>query len=185
MLLIEGMLPKEDIENIQKTVINNNMFPWYFLEAPVTKNYPCLTHTLLPRYDYKTNNGFKVNSTYYSYFTDLIERICKQHNIKIKRILRAACNLTWNFDGKHSNPHCDHDFPHLNIIFYLNKFTKGSTYLFKGTFKDTKAGKIIKEIKATKGKYAIFTGNNFHAAGFPSQENETRVVCIYTIEEKK
>jgi len=183
--IIEGMLPKDDIENIQKTVVDNDMFPWYFLASPVTKSYPCLTHILLPRYDYKKNEGFKVNSEFYFYFTDLVDKLCKKHGIKIKRILRAAFNLTWKFEGKHSNPHWDHDFPHINIIFYLNKFTKGSTYLFEGTSKDKKPGKIIKEMTAAKGKYIIFPGENFHAAGFPGQEDETRIICLYTIEEKK
>ena len=136
VLIKEGYIKKEDIEYLHKMVVTNNMFPWYVLPRPVSDNYPCMSHVLLPRYDYANNTGFKINSDLYEPMLHIIEGICKKHKIKIKRILRAQFNLTWKFKGKYSTPHFDHDFPHKNIIIYLNKFTKGSTYLFKEKYND-------------------------------------------------
>ena len=181
----EGYLNKKDIEYLDKTVTHNNMFPWYYLPEPVTKKYPCFTHILLPRYNYDTNKGLRINSSFYPSFTSIVENICSKNKIKIKRILRAALTLTWNFKGKHSKPHLDHPFEHINLIIYLNKFSKGSTFLFKETFNDTAGRKVIKEMKADKGKYIIFPGANYHAAGFPGKAGEVRIICIYTIEVAK
>tara|TARA_R100000005_G_C4938941_1_gene164415 strand:- start:200 stop:760 length:561 start_codon:yes stop_codon:yes gene_type:complete len=181
----EGYIKKEDINYLHKMVVNNNMFPWYVLPRPVSDKYPCMSHVLLPRYDYANNTGFKINSDLYEPMLQIIKDICIKHKIKIKRILRAQFNLTWKFRGKYSTPHFDHGFPHKNIIIYLNKFTKGSTYLFKEKYNDKKAKTIIKEMKADKGKYIVFPGENYHAAGFPGKEGELRMICIFTLEEKK
>jgi hypothetical protein len=181
----EGFISKKDLHEININVVRNDMFPWYVLPRPVSDNYPCMSHVLLPRYDYANNTGFKINSDLYEPMLHIIEGICKKHKIKIKRILRAQFNLTWKFKGKYSTPHFDHDFPHKNIIIYLNKFTKGSTYLFKEKYNDKKAKTIIKEMKADEGKYIVFPGENYHAAGFPGKEGQLRMVCIFTLEEEK
>ena len=181
----EGYINKKDLEYINRFVVTNNMFPWYVLPRPVSEKYPCMSHVLLPRYDYENNTGFKINSDMYEPMLNIVEDICNKHKIKIKRILRAQFNLTWKFTGTYSSPHFDHSFPHKNIIIYLNKFTKGSTYLFKETYKDKKAKTVIKEMKADEGKYVIFPGENYHAAGFPGKEGELRMICIFTLEEQK
>jgi len=196
----EGYISKKDLKFIKQQVVDNNNFPWYYYPEPVygfQKNYPCLSHILLPRYDYENNIGFKINSELYSFFTGIIEKICKKHNIKIKRILRGALNLTTYFKEPYSNPHFDHTFDHTDIIIYCNKFSKGSTFLFKETSKTNPAlsnkdryepfvpKTILKEMKASEGKYNIFPGENYHAAGSPGKDDEVRIICIYTIEEEK
>jgi hypothetical protein len=40
-------------------------------------------------------------------------------------------------------------------------------------------------MKADEGKYNIFPGENYHAAGSPGEDDEVRIICIYTIEEEK
>lgn len=196
----EGFISKKDLHEININVVRNDMFPWYFYAEPVygfQKSYPCFSHVLLPRYDYDTNEGFKINSNHYYLFINIIKKICKKHKIKIKRILRAAINSTTYFEKEYSNPHFDHTFPHTNIIIYLNKFTKGSTYLFEETYitnppvskKDRydpyTANRLIKEMKAEEGKYIIFPGENYHAAGSPGEDDEVRMICICTLEEEK
>ena len=180
----EGYLSKKEIDFLNNYIVNSDVFPWYVLPRPVSEKYPCMNHVLLPRYDYKNNTGFKINSGLYEPMLNIVEGICKKHRITIKRILRAQFNLTWKFKGKYSTPHFDHDFPHKNVIIYLNKFTKGSTYLFKETYNDKKAKTIIKEMKSDKGKYIVYPGENYHAAGFPGKEGELRMICIFTLEEK-
>lgn len=182
--IIEGNLNKKDTDMLE-TNINNNMFPWYFLPNPVTPKYPCVTHVLIPRYDYTNNTGLKVNSNLHNLIYPIMEKALKKNKIKIKRILRGQLNFTWHNNGLHSDPHWDHEFPHDVFIYYINSFTKGSTFVFKETYKDKKAKKIDKEITAKKGKYAIYPGENFHAAGFVGKPKEIRMICIYTFERKK
>ena len=100
----EGYLNKKDMDYLNKVVVSNDMFPWYVLPKPVNEKYPCMSHVLLPRYDYKNNEGFKINSDLYGPMLDIINNICQKHKIKIKRILRAQFNLTWKFKGVYSTP---------------------------------------------------------------------------------
>jgi hypothetical protein len=181
MKIIEGKFNKADVDTLEAN-INNNMFPWYFLPSPVTPKYPCVTHVLIPRYNYSNDVGFEIRSTLHNLIYPIIERACEKNKIKIKRILRGQINFTWHNSGVHSDPHWDHDFPHDVFIYYINSFSKGSTFIFKETYKDKKPKKIIKEITAKRGKYAIYPGENFHAAGFVGKPNEVRMICIYTFE---
>jgi len=187
----EGYISTDKMDWINKNVINNQAsFPWYL--SPITvegfkTNWPCMIHQLLGRCDgYK---GGEITSPYYPFFTSLIEEICSQNGIKIKRFLRGAINCNFYHKIKHSHTHYDHDFDHVNIIIYLNKFSKGSTYLFKETSKEKPqpylAKKVIKEIKADVGKYVIFPGENYHAAGGVGKDHECRIICIYNIETQK
>ena len=130
---------------------------------------------MLPRYNYNTNEGRKINSPCYDFFNKIFLDFCKIKKIKVKRILRSQLNLTWSFKAKYSMPHTDHDFKHSICIMYLNTFSKGSTYLFKGK-------KVLKEIKAKEGKIVIFPGIK-HATGFCKKENEKRIICIISFEE--
>jgi hypothetical protein len=175
--IIESTLLKNDLKIITKDVVNNTYFPWYWLEKPVTKNHPGMHHSMLPRYNYKTNEGYKVNSPAFDFFKRVFLDFCKKKKIKVNRILRAQLNLTWYFKGTHSAPHEDHDFKHKICIIYLNDFTKGSTYLFE----EKPYKKITKEIKAKKGKIVIFPGV-YHAAGFCGKQNEKRIICIISFD---
>ena len=88
----EGYIAKKDLQQIKTNVVNNNMFPWYYYPEPVygfQKNYPCLTHVLLPRYNYDTNEGYRINSDYYFLFTDIIKKICKKHKLKPNKVFKA------------------------------------------------------------------------------------------------
>ena len=75
--------------------------------------------------------------------------------------------------------------PIINSILIFNDSERFSTFVFKETYKDKKAKRIDKEITAKKGKYAIYPGENFHAAGFVGKPDEVRMICIYTFERIK
>ena len=138
-MLIEGKISKTDMEIIKEKIIDNKHFPWYWLDEPVTTKYPGMHHVVMPRYNYAANEGCIINSPCYGFFNKIFLDFCKEKKIKVKRILRVQLNLTWRFRAKYSKPHTDHDFKHSNCILYLNHFSKGSTYLFKGN-------KVLKEI---------------------------------------
>ena len=188
-MIKEGYISQKRLEWINENVIRNKNFSWYL--EPVTvlgfsKNWPAFSHTLITRYDYDKLSTGASNSDFEPFFTDLIKEICKENKLNLKRILRGAINYTSYFEEKHSHTHYDHNWPHLNIIIYLNSFSKGSTYLFKETYSDViqphTAKKIQKEMKADVGKYVIFPGENYHAAGSVGKDDEYRIICIYNIE---
>tara|TARA_Y100000592_G_C5412240_1_gene288695 strand:- start:413 stop:1018 length:606 start_codon:yes stop_codon:yes gene_type:complete len=188
-MIKEGYISQKRLEWINDNVTRNQNFPWYHYPISVigfSKNWPSFTHTLIGRYDYDNLSEGEPNSEYEPFFTDLIKEICVENDIRLKRILRGGLNYTSYFKAKHSHTHYDHNWEHYNIIIYLNNFSKGSTYLFKETYEDEvspyEAKKIIKEMKADVGKYVIFPGKNYHAAGSVGDDGEYRMICIYTIE---
>jgi len=180
--VLEGKISRSDLTIIDKEILNNTHFPWYWLEKPVTEEYPCMSHVIIPRYNYKTNEGFVVNSPSFDFFKSVFNKFCKSKKIKVNRILRAQLNLIWNFKGTYSVPHVDHDFKHKICIMYLNDCTEGSTFLFKEKHPLDKGKNIAKEIKSKKGKIVIFPGENLHASGFPKKENERRMICIISFD---
>ena len=71
-MVIEGKIPKEALDAVKKNVVNNDDFPWYWLDKPVTKKYPCMHHLMMPRYNYNTNEGCRINSPYYDLFNKIL-----------------------------------------------------------------------------------------------------------------
>lgn len=179
--VIESKISKKDLDLITKDVVNNDHFPWYWLQRPVSEKYPVMNHLMLPRYNYQTNEDYKVNSPAFDFFKNIFLNVCKSKKIKVNRILRAQLNLSWHNKGKYSDPHEDHDFKHSLCIMYLNDFTKGSTYLFKEKHPKINGFTISKEIKAEKGKIVIFPGV-YHAMGFCGKPSEKRIICIISFD---
>lgn len=188
MKIYEGNISKKDLKTIDKELVHSNMFPWFYLQKPVTEKFPAFAHVLIPRYDYETNEGYKVNSASWEFFERIFLNFCKKNKIKVNRILRAAVNLQGYFKEDHGTPHTDHPFPHKVCIMYLNDIDRGSTYLFKekefinGKPTNTPAKKIAKEIKQHKGKIVVFPGENYHAAGHCGKPNQVRIIVIISFD---
>jgi len=191
--IIEGKMSKKDLDQITKSIVNSNQFPWFYLDKPVSKRYPCFSHVMIPRYNYETNEGYRINSEVFSFFEKIFRNFCKKNNIKINRILRASLNLQTYFEPLHGDAHVDHHFKHKNCIMYLNTVTGGSTYVFKEKYKKDLPGSyedgtafpakhILKEIKNKAGKIVVFPGENFHAAGHCRKPNEHRIIAIFTFD---
>ena len=91
--IIEGKMSKNNLDQITASIVNSNEFPWFFLKKPVSEKYPCFSHVMVPRYDYKKNEGYKVNSGFFNFFEKIFRDFCKKNKIKVNRILRASLNL--------------------------------------------------------------------------------------------
>ena len=185
MKFFEGKISKKDLDIITKNIVNSDKYTWYYLKKPVTTKFPSFTHVMIPRYNYKTNEGYKINSPSFYFFNRIFREFCKKKKIKINRILRAAINLQVYYKEDHGEPHTDHPFPHSNCIMYLNTTTRGSTYLYKekrSKYKTTSypAKNVLKEIKNKAGKIVVFPGDHYHAAGHCGKPNERRIVCVFT-----
>ena len=104
---------------------------------------------------------------HYAFFKSILVSIVKKHNLKLKKIHRMAINITFNNGYDKEVPlHLDHDFPHKQIIFYLNTSTGNTEIPFYN--------KII----TPKENTAILFDNKEHKHYFP--EKGIRAVCVFT-----
>jgi len=104
---------------------------------------------------------------HYSYFKSLLISILKKHNLKLKKIHRMAVNVTFNNGYVKEVPlHKDHDFPHKQLLLYLNDSTG-----------DTIIPYYNKTITPKENKAIIFDGIE-HKHIFP--ETGIRIVCVFT-----
>lgn len=150
---------------INKEIINNPLFPFYWNEHQVhVDNFPFLSHVM------KSRNSESIDSNIFYFFKNVLDNFCKKHNIKYNKILRACINLTFLNKKKIGTIHKDHEFPHKQLIIYLND-SDGNTYLYN----DNK--KLIKKIIYEQYKIVCFD-NCFHSAGFP--KSKRRLICIIT-----
>lgn len=150
---------------INKEIINNKSFPFYWNEHQVSEdNFPFLSHVL------KARNSDFINSNVFSFFKTILDNFCIKNNIKYNKILRACINLTFLNKKNIGTIHKDHEFPHKQLIIYLND-SDGNTYLYN----DNK--ELVKEIIYEQYKIVCFD-NCFHSAGFP--KSKRRLICIIT-----
>ena len=164
----DNFLTKKEKEYIEKEIVNNGYFPFYWNDnQSAGDNLPYFGHILKHR-----DVPDKINSSYYFFFEDILKRFCKKHKFKIKQVLRGCINLTIPLDVKTGTIHEDHQIKHKQFILYLTDSKEGYTYLYN-------KHKLTKKIKAKKYKIACF-GNQLHSSGYPSHEEKRRLTVILT-----
>jgi hypothetical protein len=146
----KNFLTKENIDFIENVILGNN-FPFYLSKQSTLKdNYKNMFHNLLHRPEGIYPNG-RINSIHYDNVFSLVNSFFKKFNIKHKEILRMCINFTYNNGVKKCPIHEDHDFPHKQLIIYLNDADPNSKTIILN-----KKNKIIKEIKPEKYKGICF-----------------------------
>ena len=104
---------------------------------------------------------------HYTFFKSLLVSIVKKHNLKIKKIHRMAINITFNNGFIKEIPlHTDHEFPHKQVILYLNDSTGNTDIPFYN-----------KSITPKENTAIIFDDKD-HKHYFP--EYGVRVLCVFT-----
>jgi len=169
---------KNFLDVAQKQAMESHLFspefPYYYQPGTVDGDEhkrDILSHVVIRRIEErksKNDNGYNSKST--SFFVDLLKNFCKKHKIKYKNILRCAVNLSYNNGYDSCEKHTDHDFPHKQLIVFLNDCDKNA-YLF---IEDNK--KILK-IKPEKYKGVCFDGQP-HYFKFP--KSKIRLVVVFT-----
>lgn len=166
-----NFLSKENINYIEKVILGDN-FPFYLLPGSVRKdNYKTMFHTLLHRPEENWPNG-RLNSPHYDNVASLVRSFFDKFNIKYTEILRMSINLTYNNGLKKCPIHEDHDYPHKQLIIYLNDADPCSKTVIVN-----KQNKIIKEIVPEKYKGVCFEGLP-HYMFFPKKGE--RIILITT-----
>lgn len=123
-------------------------------------------------------NG-QVNSGYFDDAYEIVDEICKQENLKIKKLHRIYANLYLNVhhddEMKFNEIHHDSDNPNCKTILYYVNDSDGNTLFYN----DKKI--VINEIKPAQGKYVLFDSTQLHGAGIPIK-NKFRMVLNVVFE---
>ncbi len=167
----ENFLSKQNIDFIEKTILNNN-FPYkYRTQCVPGDGNSFLVHNVLDRPEHRANAQSK-QTPYLEDVCQILISFCRKNNIKLKEILRAAINFTYN-NGKDKSPaHVDHDYPHKQLIVYLNDCDKKAhTVILDNN------NKILKKIRPKKYKGVCFEALP-HYAIFPKKGH--RVIGVFT-----
>ena len=175
MNLIEdkNFLKKESINFIETIILGNN-FPFFLNKNTVAKdNNSFMSHVVLKRIEERKNkNKNKINSSYYSNFVKILNEFTEKNNINYKEIFRIAVNFSYKNNSKCSPIHVDHEFPHKQLLVYLNTVKDAFTVIY-----DESKNRILKKIIPMKYKGVCFDGLP-HAGFFP--EKGEKIVIVYT-----
>lgn len=126
----------ESYKQLKKEILSDN-FPWHYQETTTDKdlkyeghqNVYNLGHNFLIRPE---QNGYsKINSKYFSHAFNVVREILSENGFSNDTyfFLRLNANCSIPVDGEQfSNPHIDHQFPHVNFLSYLTD-TGGRTFV--------------------------------------------------------
>ena len=128
--------PKTENYTKLKSIILDPRFTWTYDKST---GMPFYSHTFLTRPD---GTYSKPDSSYTNHVCFVVNEILGHNNIKYKFFLRSNANCVHaDRDNQLSEPHVDHDFPHINVILYLTN-TGGKTYC-EDEFHDPKEDDVI------------------------------------------
>ncbi len=169
MIIIKDIdLTEEEKEYLD--FVNSSEFP-FFLQFG-TENHLTFTHTMMRRNSLGLPVSGKINSSQYKFCIPIFERFCKETDIIVNNILRAAINVVGYEPFKNGDIHEDHNFPHKVFLMYLNEFDDGYTYLFDHDHN-------LKYAVVPKKNRAVVFDSVPHANGF-CKPKQKRIVFVVT-----
>ena len=114
--------PKTENYKNLKNIIFHSDFTWHHEKST---GIPFYSHTLLERPEGKYS---QVRSEHTDKAGLVVHEILQHNNISYQFFLRSNVNCVHaDNDIQLSEPHVDHDFPHINVILYLTS-QGGKTY---------------------------------------------------------
>tara|TARA_R110000796_G_scaffold182528_1_gene299022 strand:+ start:44 stop:559 length:516 start_codon:yes stop_codon:yes gene_type:complete len=169
MFFIEDnkFLTKKQKNKIEK-MLGGEQLPFYIAPCSTTEdtNDVSFVHHVIHReYPDEDNSDLK------DFFVELLDTFCKKHKITYTKIHRCAINTTFNTGVEKCGIHTDHDFPHNQLIIYLNEAENGDTVILD------KEKKPFKVVKPERFKGICFQ-NTSHYHYFPTKG--IRIVSVVT-----
>jgi len=165
----DNFLTKECKDYINNIILSPN-FPYYLEQYEPSVKEKFLNHVIVSRVEERNNRPYQ-NSFIYPEAIKIIECFFNKLNIKYSEIFRMCINLTYN-NGSKGPVHQDHDFPHRQLLIYLNNADpKSKTVILN------KSNKIVKEITPKKFRGICFE-NTPHYQYYPKKGE--RIVLITT-----
>ena len=166
----ENFLSKRNLDFIENTILSNN-FPYkYRTQCVPGDGNTFLVHNALERPEKRKSKA--IMSDHFEEIGQILQSFCRNNNIQLNEILRAAINFTYNNGSQKSPAHVDHDYPHKQLIVYLNDCDKKAHTVIL----DEK-GKILKRIQPKKYKGVCFESLP-HYAVFPKKGH--RIIGVFT-----
>jgi len=133
--------PKTPEYTALKNIIHEETFPWFYVDQMTDGienagygNYGFYGHIFLERPSNSMEKLFpEVRCGLMGHVQQVITEIAKANAIKINCLLRANVNCVEPIaDPQLTVPHYDHDFPHKNLLIYLDN-AGGETVVFDET----------------------------------------------------
>ena len=159
---------------ILKERICSSLMNWFFQPCTADDSeddVPYYSHTVLMRPDLSIGAFYsRPTSEYIDDACNVIDQIFKYNNIDYSLIYRINFNSTFsNGKNKKSPWHKDLQFPHNNLIIYINKFSNGWTHVRNGDA----------EVKSSPEEDGIivFSGDLEHCHTVP-KDCERRIVLM-------
>jgi len=173
----ENFLKQEHKDFIENVVLSSN-FPFYIQQYTTKENDEpsgVLVHTIAKRLEDRSQDEW-LNSEHGHIFIDMAETFLKKNNISYKTLFRAAINFTYNTGTERCSTHLDHDYPHKQLLIYLNDVKDLNS---KTVILDNDEKSVLKEIYPKKYKGVCFDAKpHFHY--FPKVGS--RIVFVITFD---
>jgi len=150
-------------------------FPWCWTadsvqdenDNPHKNPIPVFTHTIVKRpLDPPDYNLYpKQTSAYVNIANSILQQIFLYNKINVECVFRIGVNLTIPVIGSEKTlPHVDHDFPHKNLLIYLN-----------GGDGDTVCGG--ESFSPKEDAIIVFEGEHYHY--LPSKSRRVVLICTF------
>ena len=173
MLIKQGFVNPDLKDYLQKLILDNVNFPWYYNNNQVdednSKSYPGLTHVFVEE---------KPNSVYAQDLINASVEILKQENIDSNKlegfwVIRANLLLPLNEQFQEQDQiHTDQDDDsYLTILYYVDD-SDGPTKFYD----DNKS--LVASVKPQAGKYIMFKSNTFHSGTLPKLNKKRCTLSI-------
>lgn len=166
----DNFLSDESKNYVNTTILGEGVMPYYFRYATENDNALIFNHTVINRLE-KRKDGEYYNSPEGEKIVKILYEFCSKNNIKVNEILRCSINVTINNGLEKCAVHNDHDYPHSQLIVYLNNINDKDS---KTVILDNE-NKIEISPKLFKG---VLFDNKPHYHYFPKQGH--RVVSVFT-----
>jgi len=151
------------LDDGQKRFIDNivltDKFPFYYNSSAITGDtLGFLVHNVLLRPEIRKDGENGINSEAFDLFEDMLNAFTSKNGLEYKEIFRISVNMTMNIGVEKSHTHKDHDFPHKQLLIYLNDFKGGETVILNDDdtiFKKTKPKKFLGVCFDDKKHYGV------------------------------
>jgi hypothetical protein len=138
--------PKTDLYKQTKELIFGGSMIWHHAEKTTPNeddflheldskeeysNTPFFAHCIIERPNNETPYS-KITSYFAENFVKCVKEILDYNNISFYNIYRLNVNMTYYVKNElYTMPHVDHDFPHNNLLIYLDNVTGGEVKVYK------------------------------------------------------
>ena len=208
MIQIFHKIVPATLQNHVDDAINNDMFPWFFMDSIRTQREYSEQYLLdVPKWDKsKVVDSFGLvhlvairnerNSPYYDMCRTILYFLEEKANIEINDILRIRIRRTMKTpdtdETTYNTPHVDliHDKPFYTFVYYVEE-SDGETIFFDEVYEHGSCAsvketpKIIQRVPHTKGNGVLFDGHRYHAGNSPQKYVKRTVINFdFTIKGK-